>query len=324
MSNAAANAGGGGGGGGGGYSCFKCGQEGHRSFECPNKGTYKGTDWRVTKMKGIVSLFSNFGVEKTPEWVTLVTDFTSNKDHFHINGPKFDEKGLPYWNMVNHEKDINYHVYVKEVVPEGWASGRTKEFLLRITQFVNDEIKVIVKMKDREASEPKPKELVAKFSFSYTVNEEEFNEVYKEEHGHEPPPSAFSVFVMTWSNSNWEDDEDFKNFMAEQIKGMMADLPVWNTVYNEPGEPFNEYCGDIPSLAKFKAYKYYATYGGGPEGGFIMKKVGDRVKVRAVDRTWHKPFSIMKTFYAKVSVKTEGESTYICVEPEEGEETDSD
>ena len=32
-------------------------------------------------------------------------------------------------------------------------------------------------------------ELVAEFSASYTMNEEEFNNLYKEEHGHQPPPS---------------------------------------------------------------------------------------------------------------------------------------
>jgi hypothetical protein len=154
--------------------------------------------------------------------------------------------------------------------------------------------------------------------FSFTVNEDEFTAAYKQHFGHSPPSSAFSKFVDAF---NRFDFSVFEENMIDEVLMNATDLPVWESVINEPGEPFKEYCGDIPSLAKFKAYKYYAINGGC--GGFIMKKLGDRVKVRKVSKV--KPFIINRTFYAKVSVKKEGESNYICVEePEVGDETDSD
>jgi hypothetical protein len=61
----------------------------------------------------------------------------------------------------------------------------------------------------------------------------------------------------------------------------------WCFVYNI--EDFEEYCTE--ELAFLSTGKYYQTYGGGPEGGFVELPTGE---VYSVKRSWGIPFTATK------------------------------
>ena len=90
-------------------------------------------------------------------------------------------------------------------------------------------------------------------------------------------------------------------------------MQVYNVDNEEGGERFEEYCGDHEHLSQFKNFKYFQTFGGGPEGGFIMERVGEHTMVSEVERSWFKPFTVTKTYMADVTVEWRDYGFYITV-----------
>lgn len=60
---------------------------------------------------------------------------------------------------------------------------------------------------------------------------------------------------------------------------------------------------------------YYMTYGGGPEGGFFVKRffspLGLSTRVFAADRSWHRPFTFTELHGGRF-VKTRRNGVPVC------------
>jgi hypothetical protein len=75
----------------------------------------------------------------------------------------------------------------------------------------------------------------------------------------------------------------------------------WIQVYNIP-ESINPYIENIEHLQILRDGIYYQTFGGGPEGGFVVLENGD---IYEITRNWFKPFSYEKIGQKKISFMTE-------------------
>ena len=63
----------------------------------------------------------------------------------------------------------------------------------------------------------------------------------------------------------------------------------WEEVYQVT--LFREVCGSERRTRRFRNYRYYQCFGGGPEGGYI---VGPNEDVLYVTRNWGTPWSITR------------------------------
>lgn len=52
---------------------------------------------------------------------------------------------------------------------------------------------------------------------------------------------------------------------------------------------------------------YFMTYGGGPEGGYVLTPNGN---IFEVERNWGKPFSVRKTIYNKMEIMIDDNDRY--------------
>ena len=89
-----------------------------------------------------------------------------------------------------------------------------------------------------------------------------------------------------------EDLDDYDDELGDDVDEVIADLRTyheeerWSSIYYQ-GE-FAGFCGEHPHLQDFKTAIYYQTYGGGPEGGYLV--MPDK-SVYHTDRNWGTPFS---------------------------------
>jgi hypothetical protein len=75
----------------------------------------------------------------------------------------------------------------------------------------------------------------------------------------------------------------------------------WEEIYQAP-HSFHKYVGDVEHLQEFKRFWiYYNTFGGGPEGGYILNGSGD---LWYVERTWGEPFKATLMEGKTLDVKT--------------------
>ena len=75
-------------------------------------------------------------------------------------------------------------------------------------------------------------------------------------------------------------------------------------------ELFDDYIekGNI-ELEKLKGGRYYQTYGGGPEGGYVILP---NEEIYEVNRSWGKPFEIVKQIKGKCIIQNENRKESLC------------
>jgi len=93
--------------------------------------------------------------------------------------------------------------------------------------------------------------------------------------------------------------------LPARIKAIVEDEEdEWEEVYNKP-ERFGKYCPPgNKELAKLKKGVYYQTFGGGPEGGYVLLTNGD---VYSVKRGWFEPFKATKLNGKRIEYEAEDE-----------------
>jgi len=107
------------------------------------------------------------------------------------------------------------------------------------------------------------------------------------------------------------DDEDYE--MDDCVDDVMNDLrdyhnvEQWDNVYYEG--VFGGFCGEHPHLQDFKVATYYQTFGGGPEGGFLVMPDGD---VYTTQRTWGEPFDLPKKLEGKKLLRKKMDGNWMC------------
>ena len=158
-------------------------------------------------------------------------------------------------------------------------------------------------------------------TYTFRLDEETFNERYMDIHDvKQVPEAAWIDFTASWaftdeiSTTESESSTDSESETEAESDEAESDeaLQVYNDVDNEEGgERFEEYCDE--HLSQFKNFKYFQTFGGGPEGGFIMERVGEHTMVSEVERSWFKPFTVTKTYMADVTVEWRDYGFYITV-----------
>ena len=130
--------------------------------------------------------------------------------------------------------------------------------------------------------------------FNHEVTEMDFNNLFKETHNVEAPENAYEHFCDVFC----AEEENMKEFVVSKVADIIAEMDTdkadyareWETVFDEP-HTFGIYVGDQPDLKPLKNLTFYRTYGGGPEGGYVVSKED---LVWEVERNWMKPFAIMK------------------------------
>ena len=160
--------------------------------------------------------------------------------------------------------------------------------------------------------------------FNHEVTEMDFNNLFKETHNVEAPENAYEHFCDVFC----AEEENMKEFVVSKVADIIAEMDTdkadyareWETVFDEP-HTFGIYVGDQPDLKPLKNLTFYRTYGGGPEGGYVVSKED---LVWEVERNWMKPFAIMKFYHATVKTKSEDGLLYIKVIPDEEDEEECD
>ena len=89
-----------------------------------------------------------------------------------------------------------------------------------------------------------------------------------------------------YDNKNAESDAESDDD-AESI-----DEDDWMDVYMRCS--FAKYCENQPQLQKYADCTYYQCWGGGPEGGYLLRRRSEdsEDEVYKVNRTWGEPFTV--------------------------------
>jgi hypothetical protein len=85
------------------------------------------------------------------------------------------------------------------------------------------------------------------------------------------------------------------------------EVEQWDNVYYEG--VFGGFCGEHPHLQDFKVATYYQTFGGGPEGGYLVMPDGD---VYETKRTWGEPFDLPKKLEGKKLLRKKTDGNWMC------------
>lgn len=142
--------------------------------------------------------------------------------------------------------------------------------------------------------------------YTYCIDSDHFADIYRKWYGKEPSNEEFEKFCNMF-NVDLKRDH-IVNYLDDAVEEIMTVLfgaktvssdeddceeEEWQEVYNagehnKNAKPqlFKDVKGD--TLPEYNEFKYYQTYGGGPEGGYIT----DGIIVAKVHRDWGIPFSV--------------------------------
>jgi len=82
---------------------------------------------------------------------------------------------------------------------------------------------------------------------------------------------------------------------------------IWENIYYEG--PFVGFCGEHPHLQDFKPATYYQTFGGGPEGGYLVMPDGE---VYTTQRMWGTPFDLPRKLEGKKLLRKKMDGNWMC------------
>lgn len=144
--------------------------------------------------------------------------------------------------------------------------------------------------------------------FNRLVNDEDFAVSIAEPFGATTYRKDDDYEDRRFDTETEEDDEEnadiqaMLNDFADSLVDYHNEI-AWSTIYYR-GE-FAGFCGEHPHLQDFKTATYYQTYGGGPEGGYLV--MPDK-SVYTTDRNWGTPFSLPEKVEGELNVcKMNGE-----------------